>query len=166
MSTTAVVICVPPMSAANTKAGCLATFFIRTLLEQVIRNDQCRHGFYDDDRAWYDAGIMSPATGNLGRLPLLVDRLLGLHNRCHRLECRSERDVHAVRNTALYTARKVGQRLEVFFVAVGVDEDVVVFGAFHLRPLKAGSVFETVYGIDAEHGFAEVSMQFIEHRFA
>ena len=48
----------------------------------------------------------------------------------------------------------------------GFNKDVVMFRTTHFAAGKAGAKFKTMYGVDAQHSFAQFGMEFIKNRLA
>jgi len=88
--------------------------------------------------------------GDLGGVAFAIHSCLALHDGGYGFECYFELDRHTIADTALDTTGEVGDG---FDIAVGIDEYIVMLGAAHFAAGEPGAELETVYGIDAEHGF-------------
>src|SRR5690606_8457342 len=80
---------------------------IDLVFKEVVGKNQGGHSLDDDNSAGYHTGIVSAFSGYLCGLSSLVDGLLRTHDCGYRLESGAERNIHAVRYTALYASGKI-----------------------------------------------------------
>ena len=95
-------------------------------------------------------------------LTTVLRRLLGLTNSSGGLECDTEVDILAVRDTALDSAGVICSGSERGGVGRVGDESVVVDGARDLGASEAGADFEALGGGDGEHGMREHRLELVE----
>lgn len=129
----------------------------------MIRQDQRGHRFHDRHRAGQHTRVVPPATSDHDRFARLVDRFLWLHDRRDRLKSDPKINIHPIGDAALDAAAMICFRNNAAILHI---KRIVVFRAAHRRARKATAELKPFHGIDREHRFAEISVQFIENRLA
>lgn len=76
--------------------------------KQGVQQGNGSHGFYDDDRSWYDDGVMSALDRNFDIFSLFVDRLLFLEYGWRRLDMRAQDDRGTIADAAEDSSGMVG----------------------------------------------------------
>ena len=133
------------------------------LAQCVVDQDEASHGFHQGHRARQHTWIMSSSSFQFHWIALSVHGRSRLKDRGHRFETHPQHNVLAVADAALNSATAVGGRPN---AVATVDERVVVLGAAQQRSTEASTQLKGLGGGQGPHGFGEVGVQAVEHRFA
>ncbi|MDB6067936.1 MAG: hypothetical protein JWR26_4144 [Pedosphaera sp.] len=129
----------------------------------VVDEDEGSHGFDDGDGSGKHAGIVASAAFEGGVMKFGIHGILFMHDRGDGLEGDAKVDGFAIGDAALDATGTVGGRAD---LAALHAERVVVLGAGQQNAAEAGADVKSFGGRKAEHGFAQVCFQSVEHRFA
>ena len=104
-----------------------------------------------------------PTTASyLHTFALYIDRFLSGNDGRNRFERYAESDVHTIGNAALDATGVIRAGFDdpVFMI-----KSVVVLRAAHTYSSETRAIFESLAGIDAEHGFTQIGMELVQGRF-
>ena len=90
--------------------------------QPMISNNQRRHCLNNNNCAWNHTRIMATFAGYFGSITFAINCGLTLHDGSHRFKGYFEFNRHTIADTALYAARKIGQRLNLISSSLSFGE--------------------------------------------
>ncbi len=133
------------------------------LPEQVVDEDESRHGLHHGNGTREHTGVVAPARGETGVFARDGHGILRSRDGGGGFESDAEDDGLTIADAALNAAGEIRGGAD---LAVDDAEGVVVLGAAELAAREAGADFKALRGREAEHGLGEIGVEFVKDRLA